>query len=92
MSIDPLQIWLLCSSFVLTIGLFSQGFKIWKSKSVENISAGLVYALMFSEPAWFLYGLRLKAWPIIVICGFNLIATFIIVGGYLKYRSNNAHS
>ena len=74
------------ASMVITVGLYSQATKIWRTKSARDFSALLVAALLLDEIAWLNYGLAIYEWPIILIAALNIPAVILAVVGYLKYR------
>ena len=77
----------LIASVFITIGLYHQAFKIWKTKSAKDFTWTIIIALLLNELAWLNYGFALVEWPIIVIAFANVPAAIIASIGYLKYRS-----
>lgn len=74
------------ASIAITIGLYHQGIKIWRTKSVTDFSWIIVVALLFNDLAWLNYGLSINEWPIIVVSIANLPATVMVGVGYQKFR------
>lgn len=76
-------------SMGMIIGIYSQGFKIWKRRSAKDVSTALVVAMLLNEIAWFNYGLALHEWPIIAITLATLAGEIIITLGFIKYRKGD---
>jgi len=74
------------ASIAITIGLYDQAFKIWRTKSAKDFTMTLVVAVVFNELAWLNYGLALSEWPIITVGCLNLPAVLITGAGFLRYR------
>lgn len=76
----------LVASVAITIGLYDQAFKIWRTKSARDLTATLVAAVVVNELAWLNYGMALSEWPIMVISAANLPAVLIAAAGFTKYH------
>ncbi len=76
----------LMASILITVGLYSQAVKIWRTESAKDFSFLIVVAIFFNEIIWINYGFSLKEWPIILISSLNLPGAVVIVIGYIKYR------
>jgi len=76
----------LIASVFITIGLYHQAFKIWKTKSAKDFTWTIIIALLLNELAWLNYGFALVEWPIIVIAFANVPAVIIASIGYFKYK------
>ncbi len=77
----------LIASITITVGLYDQALKIWRTRSAKDFTATLVAALILNELAWLNYGFALKEWLIIVIGLANIPAVFISGVGFLRYRA-----
>jgi uncharacterized protein with PQ loop repeat len=75
-----------CASILITVGLYDQSLKIWRTRSAKDFTASIVLALLFNEAAWLNYGCSLKEWPVILIAALNIPAALIAAVGYLKFR------
>jgi len=76
----------LAASVIITVGLYDQALKIWRTKSAKDFTLTLVLALAINEAAWLNYGFALQEWPIIVIGFLNTPAVICATVGYMKYR------
>ncbi len=59
---------------------------MWRTKSVGDISASLIWLSLVNEITWLNYGLALGEWPMIAVGVANLPAGVLGVWAYLKYR------
>jgi len=73
------------ASILITIGLYDQVIKIWKTRSAKDFTITLLIALFVNEIAWLNYGFALHEWPIILIGAANVPAIIIALVGYFKY-------
>ena len=76
----------LVASLFITVGLYDQAFKIWRTKSARDFTISLVAALIFNEIAWLNYGFSLREWPIITLGCLNVPAAIIATIGFIRYR------
>lgn len=69
-----------------TIAFLPQLFKVWRSKSAEDIS--MTWLIIFSSGVllWLIYGLLLGQLPIVLANAVTLSLTGVILGFKLKYR------
>lgn len=67
-----------------TIAFLPQVIKTWRTGSAEDIS--LVMFLLFSTGVllWLIYGIALRAYPIIIANGITLVLASLVL--YLKIR------
>ena len=59
---------------------------MWRTKSVRDISASLIWLSLVNELTWLNYGLALGEWPMIAVGVANLPAGILGVWAYVKYR------
>jgi MtN3 and saliva related transmembrane protein len=70
-----------------TVSFVPQVWKIWKERTARDIS--LAAFLIFSSGvfAWFIYGLLLGVWPIILCNFITWVLSLIVI--YFKVRFKN---
>lgn len=73
-------------SVAITLGLWHQAAKIWRTRSAKDFTSTLVVALVVNELVWLNYGIVLREWPIILIPLANLPAVLIASVGFFRYR------
>jgi MtN3 and saliva related transmembrane protein len=71
-----------------TCAFWPQLQKTWTSKSAGDISLGMLAIFSSGVCLWFLYGLVLQSWPIILTNFMTLLLTGAILFLKLRYRTN----
>jgi len=88
MALDVLEIVRINSmvaGLIITIGLYSQCIKIFRTRSAHDLSFLLIISLFYNEISWFIYGYGIGEWPIIVLTVITFPAEIFILIGYLRY-------
>jgi MtN3 and saliva related transmembrane protein len=67
-----------------TISFWPQLYKTWTTKSAEDVSMGMVLTFSLGVLLWLVYGMCLRAWPIIVTNAITVAMTATIA--VLKFR------
>jgi MtN3 and saliva related transmembrane protein len=57
------------AAFLTTIAFVPQVWKVWRTRSARDVSLGMYLTFLLGVGLWFVYGLMLEAWPIIVANG-----------------------
>jgi MtN3 and saliva related transmembrane protein len=68
-----------------TAAYLPQVVKVWRSRSVGDISLQMYILMVTGASLWVVYGLMLMAWPVIVANAVSLLFTAIILGFKLRY-------
>lgn len=73
------------AAFLTTVAFLPQAFKVHKTKKTEDLSLGLFGLLFVGVFLWFIYGLMIISYPVIIA---NAV-TLVLVGYILvvKIRS-----
>jgi MtN3 and saliva related transmembrane protein len=71
---------------ITTASFVPQVWQTFKTRDVSGISLGMYTAFTLGVALWFVYGLRLGAWPIFIANGITLALAFAILGMKLRYR------
>jgi MtN3 and saliva related transmembrane protein len=74
------------AGLLTTIAFIPQMWKIWKRKSARDVSYVMLIIFLTGIFLWFVYGIYLKALPIILANGFTLLFNFVILGLKMKYK------
>ena len=74
------------ASSTMTLGLYAQCLKLFRTKSAKDFTWSLVASLVFTEIVWLNYGMVLAEWPIILSSVLNLLPVSLISVGYSRYR------
>ena len=69
------------AGILTTASFLPQLIKTWRSKSAEDISAAMLLVLATGVFLWFIYGLYITSWPVIIanIVTFSLACTIFIL-------------
>jgi MtN3 and saliva related transmembrane protein len=70
-----------------TCAFWPQLQKTWVSKSAGDVSMGMLTIFSAGVCLWFLYGVVLQSWPIILTNFITLIMTGAILTLKLRYRA-----
>ena len=68
-----------------TAAYLPQVVKVWRSRSVGDISLQMYILMVTGAFLWVVYGLTLMAWPVIIANAVSLLFTAIILGFKLRY-------
>lgn len=71
---------------LLAICLIPQVYKSWKTKSTKDISVSWTLLYMAGLFLWFLYGIGLQAFPIIIFAGLEFLMATSLFALKLIYR------
>ncbi len=72
------------AAFFITVSFIPQAVKSYKTKSVKDLSIGLIITTFIGTVLWLVYGLKMKDGPLI-IC--NTILGIVVAGQlYLKIK------
>jgi MtN3 and saliva related transmembrane protein len=73
--------------FVSAITFLPQVIKLWKTKSVKDLSSLTLFFLFLNVSLWLVYGILVNARPIMVTNG--IVLSMIIIMIYFKYTYRN---
>ena len=69
-----------------TVSFVPQAWKIWKSKSAEDVSLKMFSALCLGVGLWLVYGFIKKDTALLVTNGVTLLLALAILAMKLKYK------
>lgn len=70
------------AGFCTTISFLPQVIRVWKTRSVNDISLGMYALFVFGVFMWLVYALWTHAWPLVLP---NLV-TLILAGAVLGFK------
>lgn len=70
----------------MSLGYYPQAWKVWKTKSAQDISIPAFCIFAFGTASWFLYGLYLHDWTIMSSFGLGVIGSWTILILTLRYK------
>jgi len=74
------------ASMAITVGLYEQAWKMWRTRSAKDFTLSLIASILVNEFVWLNYGLVLHEWPIWVLSFANTPAAVIATIGYGRFR------
>ena len=69
-----------------TCALLPQLIKVWKTKSTKDISTGMFALTSAGGLVWFIYGLFVNNFPIIIANSLAFLQAFAILFFKIKYK------
>ncbi|MGH8531311.1 MAG: SemiSWEET family transporter [Gammaproteobacteria bacterium] len=76
------------AGLVITVGLYSQCIKTFRTKSAKDLSGILIFSLLYNEVSWLIYGFGINEWPIIALTVVALPGEIAILIGYILYGTS----
>jgi len=73
-----------------TVSVLPQIIKAWKTKEVEDVSAGMFAVLMTGVFLWLVYGIIRKDFPIIAANGASLALNSFMLYLMVRYGKKNS--
>jgi len=83
---DSITIIGLVAAIFTTIALFPQLMKVWRTKSTKDISTGMFSLYCGGVLLWFVYGVFLNDFPIIIANSLAFIQGVVILVFKAKYK------
>ena len=84
-SIDPDTIGFVAATLT-TVAFVPQVWKVWQTRSTQDISLGMYLFFTSGVVMWLLYGVLLGAWPIIIANGITVLLAGGILGMKVSFR------
>ena len=83
---DSITIIGLVAAIFTTVALFPQLMKVWRTKSTKDISTGMFSLYCGGVLLWFVYGVFLNDFPIIIANSLAFIQGVVILMFKVKYK------
>lgn len=83
---DPIQLIGYLAGIIIAISLTPQVSKAWKTKSTSDISLPWTLILLVGLLLYFVYGIGIMEWPIIVANVVETILVLLLIVAKLKYK------
>lgn len=74
------------AAILTTLSFVPQAWHTFRTRDVSGISLGMYSAFAAGVALWLVYGLLLRAWPIVVANGITLALAASILAMKLRYR------
>lgn len=75
------------AAFTSTISLIPQIIKMFKTRSVEDISIWMVLNFLATSAFWIVYGFLITSWSVCLTNIFMLVLATIMIYMKIKYRN-----
>jgi len=85
-SMDAITVVGLIAALFTTVSLFPQVIKIYKTKSTRDISTGMFMLFCGGVFLWFIYGVLVNDFPIIIANSLAFIQALVILFFKIKYK------
>jgi MtN3 and saliva related transmembrane protein len=73
------------AAILTTLAFLPQAWLTWKTRRAEGVSLGMYTLFTVGVTLWFVYGLLLGAWPIIIANFTTLVLALFILGMKLRF-------
>jgi MtN3 and saliva related transmembrane protein len=83
---DAITIVGLIAALFTTVSLFPQLIRIWRTKSTKDISTGMFSLFCGGVFLWFVYGIFVNDYPIIIANSLAFIQATVILFFKAKYK------
>jgi len=70
-------------AFLTSVTFVPQVYKVWKTKSVNDLSLTMMCIVLLSTTVWLIYAFALMLWPVILANGIVFILSLFLV--YFKF-------
>lgn len=70
-------------AFLTGVTFVPQVYKVWKSKSVNDLSLTMMVIVLFSTIVWLIYAFALMLWPVIIANGIVFLLSLMLI--YFKF-------
>jgi MtN3 and saliva related transmembrane protein len=74
------------AAVLTTLSFVPQAWLTWKTRDVRGVSLGMYGVFTVGVALWLLYGLALRAWPIVVANAITLALALFILALKLLHR------
>jgi MtN3 and saliva related transmembrane protein len=74
-----------------TFSFVPQAWLTFRTRNVSGISLGMYSAFTLGIVLWLIYGLSLRAWPVVVANTVTLVLALAILGMKLRYGRATQH-
>ncbi len=76
----------LVGAFLSSITFIPQVYLAWKSRSVGDLSLGMILIVITSTVVWLVYGVALMLWPVIIANAIIFLLATLLVGFKLMFK------
>lgn len=73
------------AAVLTTVSFLPQVFKIWQTRSANDVSLGMYLLFTVGVALWLIYGIYMQSWPIILSNLITLILASAVLAMKLKF-------
>ena len=89
-SFDALLAWLVSVVGIATgLAYVPQALRIWKRRSSDDVSVLTYLLFLGGQIIYFIYGIRIGKWPLIIGMMANIIGSIAVILSALYFRKNS---
>ena len=70
-------------AFLSSVTFIPQVYKVWQTKSVNDLSLTMMVIVFTSTIIWLIYGIALNLWPVILANGIICFLSLLLI--YFKF-------
>ncbi len=74
------------AAILTTAAFVPQVWKVWKTRSTQDISLGMYLLFISGVVLWLLYGILLVSWPIIIANGITALLAGAVLVMKISFR------
>lgn len=67
------------AAFCTTCSFVPQAWMVWKARAAPGISTGMYLTFITGVVLWCIYGVAIRAWPIVIANGITLVLAVAII-------------
>lgn len=75
------------AAFCTTASFLPQVWRVWKTRSVKDISLGMYVLFVFGVALWLVYGLVIHSLPVILSNGVTLLLAALVLLAKIRFHS-----
>jgi MtN3 and saliva related transmembrane protein len=73
------------AAFLTTTAFLPQAIHSWKTRDLSGISLPMYSLFSLGVACWFIYGLLILSWPIIIANGITLLLAVVVLSLKIKH-------
>jgi MtN3 and saliva related transmembrane protein len=77
-------------AFLTSVTFIPQVYKVWKSRSANDLSMSMMLIVVTSTIVWLVYAIALVLWPVILANGIVLFLSLMLIYFKLTFKKVDA--
>ncbi|GLH71767.1 sugar transporter SemiSWEET [Geothrix limicola] len=73
------------AAFCTTASFLPQVWRVWKTRSVNDISLGMYVLFVLGVALWFIFGLAIHSLPVVLANGITLILAALVLVAKIRF-------